>query len=82
MNPAADPAASAKRDPRDFAPVEGIGPVPSWPTPGATAARLASECSAMAAKGTGGAEFDIHGGGIDLDVPAPRERDRAVAGGR
>ena len=26
-----------------------------------------------------GATFDIHGGGVDLDLPAPRERARAVA---
>ena len=34
------------------------------------------ECSAMAEKHLG-QMFDIHGGGIDLVFPAPRERDRA-----
>ncbi len=29
-----------------------------------------------------GPSSEIHGGGLDLRVPAPRERDRAVAGGR
>ena len=35
------------------------------------------ECSAMALRILGEAPIDIHCGGIDLDLPAPRERDRA-----
>ena len=31
-------------------------------------------------RATSASRFDIHGGGADLDLPAPRERDRAVRG--
>ena len=49
----------------------GIGPGrPGWHI----------ECSAMALRMLGEAPIDIHCGGIDLDLPAPRERDRAGRG--
>ena len=70
MNPAADSGSSAKRDPRDFALWKGSKTGgPSWPTPwGDGRPGWHLECSAMAAKYCG-AEFDIHGGGIDLMFP-------------
>ena len=68
-----------KRDLRDFALWKAAKPgEPSWPTPwGRGRPGWHLECSAMA-KAYLGDEFDIHGGGIDLKFPAPRERDRAV----
>ena len=55
---------------------------PAWPSPSgiATPGRPGwhIECSAMSWKHLG-ETFDIHGGGIDLVFPAPRERDRAIA---
>ncbi|MGX7825614.1 cysteine--tRNA ligase [Actinokineospora sp. 24-640] len=61
---------SGKRDPRDFTLWKAAKPgEPSWPTPwGAGRPGWHLECSAMAAAYLG-AEFDIHGGGIDLIFP-------------
>ncbi len=70
MQPAADSAATAKRDPRDFALWKGTsGDGPSWDTPwGPGRPGWHLECSAMAEKYCG-STFDIHGGGIDLIFP-------------
>jgi cysteinyl-tRNA synthetase len=70
MLPAADSDNTAKRDPRDFALWKGAKPgEPAWDTPwGAGRPGWHLECSAMAEKYLG-AEFDIHGGGIDLIFP-------------
>jgi cysteinyl-tRNA synthetase len=59
-----------KRDPRDFTLWKGAKPgEPSWPTPwGRGRPGWHLECSAMATFYLG-AEFDIHGGGIDLIFP-------------
>ncbi len=55
---------------------------PGWPSPaGITVPGRPGwhiECSAMSWKHLG-ETFDIHGGGIDLVLPASRERNRAVA---
>src|SRR3954451_17984771 len=61
---------SAKRDPLDFALWKGAKPgEPSWPTPwGPGRPGWHLECSAMATRYLG-AEFDIHGGGLDLIFP-------------
>jgi len=61
---------SAKRDPLDFALWKGAKPgEPSWPTPwGSGRPGWHLECSAMATRYLG-AEFDIHGGGVDLVFP-------------
>src|SRR3954469_23960718 len=61
---------SAKRDPLDFALWKGAKPgEPSWPTPwGPGRPGWHLECSAMATRYLG-AEFDIHGGGVDLVFP-------------
>ncbi|MEN3585418.1 cysteine--tRNA ligase [Streptomyces sp. ZYX-F-203] len=61
---------SGKRDPRDFAMWKAARPgEPSWETPwGRGRPGWHLECSAMAHKYLG-AEFDIHGGGIDLIFP-------------
>src|SRR3954453_14468030 len=61
---------SAKRDPLDFALCKGAKPgEPSWPTPwGPGRPGWHLECSAMATRYLG-AEFDIHGGGVDLVFP-------------
>jgi len=77
MAPAEDADAAAgkagKRDPRDFALWKGTKPgepaTASWPTPwGRGRPGWHLECSAMATKYLG-AEFDIHGGGLDLRFP-------------
>ena len=67
-----------KRDPGDFvlwkpstADLAGLGQPWGRGRPG-----WHIECSAMAAAHLG-ETIDIHGGGVDLHVPAPRERDRA-----
>ncbi len=61
---------TGKRDPRDFAMWKASRPgEPSWETPwGRGRPGWHLECSAMAHKYLG-AEFDIHGGGIDLIFP-------------
>ncbi len=64
---------SAKRDPHDFAlwkaPKPGEPATASWPTPwGRGRPGWHLECSAMARRYLG-AEFDIHGGGLDLRFP-------------
>ena len=69
--PAADSDADdLKRDPRDFALWKSAKPgEPSWPTPwGEGRPGWHLECSAMAHKYLG-ADFDIHGGGLDLIFP-------------
>lgn len=71
MLPAGDSVGdSRKRDPRDFALWKAAKPgEPSWPTPwGDGRPGWHLECSAMAGKYLG-AEFDIHGGGLDLIFP-------------
>ncbi|NED98904.1 cysteine--tRNA ligase [Phytoactinopolyspora halotolerans] len=73
MAAASDSDTRAKRDPRDFAlwkgHKEGEPETASWPTPfGRGRPGWHLECSAMAAKYLG-EEFDIHGGGIDLQFP-------------
>ena len=73
MQPAEDAPPEGKRDPRDFALWKGHKPrepeTASWQTPwGAGRPGWHLECSAMAAKYLG-AEFDIHGGGLDLRFP-------------
>jgi cysteinyl-tRNA synthetase len=61
---------SPKRNPLDFALWKGAKPgEPSWDTPwGPGRPGWHLECSAMAEKYLG-AEFDIHGGGLDLVFP-------------
>ena len=68
--PAGDADETFKRDPRDFALWKAAKPGdPSWPTPwGAGRPGWHLECSAMAHTYLG-AEFDIHGGGLDLIFP-------------
>jgi cysteinyl-tRNA synthetase len=63
-------AATAKRDPVDFTLWKAAKPgEPDWPTPwGRGRPGWHLECSAMATKYLG-AEFDIHGGGLDLIFP-------------
>jgi cysteinyl-tRNA synthetase len=63
-------AGEGKRDPRDFTLWKGARPgEPSWPTPwGPGRPGWHLECSAMAQTYLG-AEFDIHGGGLDLVFP-------------
>ncbi|GGM44494.1 cysteine--tRNA ligase [Longimycelium tulufanense] len=63
-------AATGKRDPRDFTLWKAAKPgEPSWPTPwGPGRPGWHLECSAMATTYLG-AEFDIHGGGLDLVFP-------------
>jgi cysteinyl-tRNA synthetase len=70
-------AAHGKRDPRDFTLWKGARPgEPSWSTPwGRGRPGWHLECSAMATNYLG-AEFDIHGGGIDLVFPH-HENERA-----
>ncbi len=70
MLAASDSVSTAKRDVRDFALWKGAKPgEPSWPTPwGDGRPGWHLECSAMAGKYLG-AEFDIHGGGLDLVFP-------------
>ncbi len=64
-----DPEES-KEDPMDFALWKGAKPgEPSWDSPwGKGRPGWHTECSAMAAKYLG-AQFDLHGGGIDLIFP-------------
>ncbi|MTD57943.1 cysteine--tRNA ligase [Amycolatopsis pithecellobii] len=66
-----------KRDPRDFTLWKRAKPgEPSWPTPwGPGRPGWHLECSAMATNYLG-AEFDIHGGGVDLVFPH-HENERA-----
>lgn len=63
-------AAPGKRSPHDFALWKSAKPgEPSWPTPwGSGRPGWHLECSAMATWYLG-AEFDIHGGGLDLQFP-------------
>ncbi|MDK3257266.1 cysteine--tRNA ligase [Blastococcus capsensis] len=74
LQPAADTETDErKRDPRDFALWKAAKPgepeTASWPTPwGRGRPGWHLECSAMAGKYLG-AEFDIHGGGLDLRFP-------------
>ncbi|MGC4940110.1 cysteine--tRNA ligase [Kribbella sp. DT2] len=73
MEEAEDADPRGKRDPRDFALwkgwTEGTPLTASWPTPwGRGRPGWHLECSAMAGKYLG-AEFDIHGGGLDLRFP-------------
>jgi cysteinyl-tRNA synthetase len=73
MEPAQDADPRGKRDPRDFALWKGAKPTEpataSWPTPwGRGRPGWHLECSAMATRYLG-AEFDIHGGGLDLRFP-------------
>lgn len=74
LEPAADTDTDErKRDPRDFALWKGHKPgepeSASWATPwGRGRPGWHLECSAMAGKYLG-AEFDIHGGGLDLRFP-------------
>ncbi|MDQ0378798.1 cysteine--tRNA ligase [Amycolatopsis thermophila] len=69
--------AEGKRDPRDFTLWKSAKPgEPSWPTPwGNGRPGWHLECSAMATTYLG-AEFDIHGGGVDLVFPH-HENERA-----
>ncbi|MCO1655181.1 cysteine--tRNA ligase [Pseudonocardia humida] len=69
--------AGGKRDPLDFTLWKGGKPgEPSWPTPwGPGRPGWHLECSAMATFYLG-AEFDIHGGGLDLVFPH-HENERA-----
>ncbi|PPK90778.1 cysteinyl-tRNA synthetase [Kineococcus xinjiangensis] len=73
MEAATDADPRGKRDPRDFALWKGAKPSEpasaSWPTPwGRGRPGWHLECSAMAGRYLG-AEFDIHGGGLDLRFP-------------
>jgi cysteinyl-tRNA synthetase len=73
MEPAADADPRGKRDPRDFALWKGAKPgEPSsatWESPwGPGRPGWHIECSAMSRRYLG-AEFDIHGGGLDLRFP-------------
>jgi cysteinyl-tRNA synthetase len=73
MQPAGDAPDRAKRDPRDFALWKGVKPdEPAdayWPSPwGRGRPGWHIECSAMCWRYLG-AEFDIHGGGLDLTFP-------------
>jgi cysteinyl-tRNA synthetase len=70
LKPAPDAADERKRDPRDFALWKSAKPgEPAWDSPwGPGRPGWHIECSAMATHYLG-AEFDIHGGGIDLVFP-------------
>jgi cysteinyl-tRNA synthetase len=73
MEAAADADPRGKRDPRDFAlwkgHKEGEPASAAWVSPwGAGRPGWHIECSAMAARYLG-AQFDIHGGGLDLRFP-------------
>jgi cysteinyl-tRNA synthetase len=87
MEPAADADPRGKRDPRDFALWKGHKPgepdTAAWATPwGRGRPGWHIECSAMAGKYLG-AEFDIHGGGIDLRFPHhENEQAQSRAAGR
>ena len=69
-DPQGEGAVRGKRSPHDFALWKSAKPgEPSWPTPwGAGRPGWHLECSAMATWYLG-AEFDIHGGGLDLQFP-------------
>ena len=81
LQPAADTDTDErKRDPRDFALWKAHKPgepeTASWPTPwGRGRPGWHLECSAMVGKYLG-AEFDVHGGGLDLRFPH-HENERA-----
>jgi cysteinyl-tRNA synthetase len=81
LQPAADTDTDArKRDPRDFALWKAAKPgepeTAAWPTPwGRGRPGWHLECSAMVRRYLG-AEFDIHGGGLDLRFPH-HENERA-----
>jgi cysteinyl-tRNA synthetase len=80
LQPAADTETDErKRDPRDFALWKSVKEEPataSWATPwGRGRPGWHLECSAMAEKYLG-AEFDVHGGGLDLRFPH-HENERA-----
>ncbi len=87
MEPAADADPRGKRDPRDFALWKAHKPdepvTACWNAPwGAGRPGWHIECSAMAGKYLG-AEFDIHGAGIDLRFPHnENELAQATAAGR
>lgn len=73
MAPAQDAGPLGKRDPRDFALWKGAKAsepkTASWPSPwGRGRPGWHLECSAMSLKYLG-AQFDIHGGGMDLKFP-------------
>ena len=73
LAPSDDADPRAKRDPRDFALWKGAKvtepETASWPAPwGRGRPGWHLECSAMSTRYLG-AEFDIHGGGIDLRFP-------------
>ncbi len=73
MKNALDGPARIKRDPRDFALWKGVKesepPAGSWPSPwGRGRPGWHIECSAMSWRYLG-EEFDIHGGGLDLQFP-------------
>jgi len=73
MRPPSDGGEPDKRDYRDFALWKGVKPDEpsdaSWPSPwGRGRPGWHIECSAMARRYLG-AEFDIHGGGLDLVFP-------------
>ncbi|GAB7193383.1 cysteine--tRNA ligase [Kineococcus sp. NUM-3379] len=73
MEAAADADPRGKRDPRDFALWKGVKAdeptSASWATPwGRGRPGWHLECSAMAGRYLG-AEFDVHGGGLDLRFP-------------
>jgi cysteinyl-tRNA synthetase len=73
MQAAPDGPERAKRDPRDFALWKGVKPdepaEAAWPSPwGPGRPGWHIECSAMGWRYLG-AEFDIHGGGLDLMFP-------------
>lgn len=73
MEPAEDADPRGKRDPRDFALWKGAKPdepeSARWDSPwGAGRPGWHIECSAMSRRYLG-AEFDIHGGGLDLRFP-------------
>ena len=73
-----DEGEGGKRDPRDFALWKAAKPgEPTWATPwGEGRPGWHLECSSMAAKYLG-AQFDIHGGGLDLVFPHHGEREMA-----
>ncbi|MGH3384138.1 MAG: cysteine--tRNA ligase [Nocardioidaceae bacterium] len=87
MQAAEDADPRGKRDPRDFALWKGHKDnepeTASWPTPwGRGRPGWHLECSAMVGKYLGD-EFDIHGGGIDLQFPHhENELAQSTAAGR
>ena len=77
-------SARGKRDPRDFALWKGAqarraGDRVLADAVGPRAGRAGTWSARRWPRKYLGAEFDIHGGGLDLRLPAPRERDRPVA---